>query len=116
MDPIGLAFENYDGIGRWRDKEGTLPIDASGSLMGTDIDGPFVGAVELAHKLAGSRDVAGCAVRHMFRFAFGRFEVAEDEPTVLHLSDSFETSKRQMVGLAVAVTQTPAFLQLNAQH
>jgi hypothetical protein len=33
MDPIGFAFENFDGIGAWRDKEGDHEIDASGELL-----------------------------------------------------------------------------------
>jgi hypothetical protein len=33
MDPIGFAFENFDGIGAWRDKEGEHEIDASGELL-----------------------------------------------------------------------------------
>ena len=32
MDPIGLGFENYDGIGRWRTEENGLPVDPSGEL------------------------------------------------------------------------------------
>lgn len=32
MDPIGFAFENYDAIGRWRDKDGSFDIDPSGVL------------------------------------------------------------------------------------
>jgi mono/diheme cytochrome c family protein len=32
MDPIGFAFEHYDGIGAWREKDGPFPIDASGQL------------------------------------------------------------------------------------
>ena len=34
MDPIGFALENYDGVGKWRDKDGGNPIDASGKLPG----------------------------------------------------------------------------------
>jgi hypothetical protein len=34
LDPIGLAFENFDAIGRWRVEEGGKPIDASGTLPG----------------------------------------------------------------------------------
>lgn len=34
LDPIGLAFENFDAIGRWRDEESGRPIDASGTLPG----------------------------------------------------------------------------------
>jgi hypothetical protein len=32
MDPIGLALENYDAVGRWRTEERGAPIDASGEL------------------------------------------------------------------------------------
>jgi hypothetical protein len=32
MDPLGFALENFDGIGKWRDREGPSPIDASGIL------------------------------------------------------------------------------------
>jgi hypothetical protein len=40
MDPIGLALENFDGIGRWRLEDSGTKIDASGQLVdGTPIDG-----------------------------------------------------------------------------
>jgi len=32
MDPLGLALENYDAIGRWRTADRGSPIDASGEL------------------------------------------------------------------------------------
>jgi len=34
LDPIGLAFENFDAIGRWRDEDNGKGIDASGMLPG----------------------------------------------------------------------------------
>jgi cytochrome c551/c552 len=41
MDPIGLALENFDGMGRWRTMDAGFPIDASGQLVdGTPLDGP----------------------------------------------------------------------------
>lgn len=41
MDPIGLALENFDGVGAWRDKDSGVSIDAAGQLVdGTKIDGP----------------------------------------------------------------------------
>ena len=41
MDPVGLALENFDAVGAWRDREGGTPIDASGQLFdGTHVDGP----------------------------------------------------------------------------
>ena len=41
MDPIGFAFENYDAIGAWRDKDGEFAIDPSGVLPdGQSFQGP----------------------------------------------------------------------------
>jgi hypothetical protein len=41
MDPIGLALENFDGVGRWRTVDSGFPIDASGQLVdGTALNGP----------------------------------------------------------------------------
>jgi len=41
MDPIGLALENFDAIGRWRTMDEGVAIDASAQLVdGTAIDGP----------------------------------------------------------------------------
>lgn len=43
MDPLGLALENYNAIGQWRDRDsdaGNVPIDASGRLAdGTSLRG-----------------------------------------------------------------------------
>jgi len=41
MDPIGFAFENFDGIGAYREKDGGFSIDPSGELPdGKKFDGP----------------------------------------------------------------------------
>ena len=41
MDPIGLSLENFDAIGRWRDADGGVKIDASSTLWdGTEVKGP----------------------------------------------------------------------------
>lgn len=41
MDPLGLALENFDLTGKWREFDGSFPIDSSGQLVdGTVITGP----------------------------------------------------------------------------
>ena len=41
MDPIGLALENFDGIGRWRTSDDGATIDPAAQLAdGTKVDGP----------------------------------------------------------------------------
>jgi len=74
MDPIGFAFENYDPIGRWRDTDADVPVDATGTLTGTDVDGDLNGIPSLAAKLAVSAEVGTCAATQWFRYAFGRSE------------------------------------------
>src|SRR5262249_61609192 len=44
MDPLGFGFENFDGIGAWRSKEGKVAIEASGILPGGE---KFNGPAEL---------------------------------------------------------------------
>ena len=40
MDPIGFAMENFDAVGKWRDRDAGARIDASGVLPGgTTFDG-----------------------------------------------------------------------------
>jgi hypothetical protein len=111
MDPIGLTLEHFDGLGRWRDTENGLTIDVTGALAGTDVDGPFNGAIELAQKLGHSQQVATCAVRQLFRFGFGRYETTDDGPTIDRLSSEFQSTKLRVLDLAVSMTQVPAFLE-----
>ena len=49
MDQLGFGLEQFDAIGRYRETERGLPIDASGELPGGRV---FNGATELAASLA----------------------------------------------------------------
>jgi hypothetical protein len=109
MDPIGLGFENYDPMGQWRDLDSGMPVDASGEVFGSDIAGPFTGAVELAHKLADSAAVAGCFAEVWFRFAQGRTVSSEDTKTLADLREAFASRNFRLKDLMIEVTQTPAF-------
>jgi hypothetical protein len=111
VDPIGLGFEHYDGLGRFRTEEAGRPIDASGSVEGADFQDPaFVGVAELAPMLAQSEAVRVCVARQWFRFAQGRQEVDADEPTITTLAQGLTDSGGHFPKLLIALTQTPAFL------
>lgn len=109
IDGIGLAMENYDGIGRHRTEENGLPVDASGELVGTDVDGEFEGAVELAHKLADSALVGDCVAVQWFRFAFGRGESEPDACTLEALRTQFAASDGDVRELMLAIVASDAF-------
>ena len=41
MDPLGFGLENFDALGRWREEDRGLPIDAQGKLVsGKTFNGP----------------------------------------------------------------------------
>jgi hypothetical protein len=51
MDPLGFGLENFDAVGKWRTRDGSFPVDASGALP----DGrSFSGPAELTKILAAS--------------------------------------------------------------
>jgi hypothetical protein len=110
IDPIGLGFENFDAIGLWRSMEGQKMVSARGHIAGTDVEGPFNGAVELATKLGGSKDVAGCMVTHWFRFGNGRDKTADDACTLETLNKSFNASGGNLRELLLTLVQTDAFM------
>ncbi|HEX4352000.1 MAG TPA: DUF1592 domain-containing protein, partial [Polyangiales bacterium] len=57
MDPIGLSFEHFDGIGRFRADDNGMPIDVSGQIFASPhSDGDFVGTDQLIDRLISSGD------------------------------------------------------------
>ena len=111
MDPLGFGFEAFDAVGQWRDTEAGRPVDDSGELHDTDVDGEFDGAVDLAHRLAESDQVQGCMARQWFRYAHGRNEHdLEDNCSVDQLTEAFQGADLDIRELIVALTQTDAFL------
>jgi len=118
MDPIGLGFEKFDPIGRWRTKEGSNDISAAGELTAADVEGKFDGAVELGAKLATSKDVRDCIVTQWFRFATGRAETefspsAPDEPSdqcaLDAIKQAFEDGGHDMKEIAVKIAASDTF-------
>ena len=71
MDPIGLALENYDAIGRWRSIDYGEPIDTSGELPGGE---KLKGPADLIQNI-GSKNAdkfVRCVSEKMLVYALGR--------------------------------------------
>ncbi|NUQ63270.1 MAG: DUF1588 domain-containing protein, partial [Pirellulales bacterium] len=66
-DPIGLGFENFDGIGRWRTTENDATIDASGELDGA----AFQDAWGLAEAVANHPSTGPCLSQKVLQYATG---------------------------------------------
>ena len=108
IDPVGFAFEHYDGMGSYRALEGTLPIDSTGTLTGTDVDGDFQNASDLTKRLAGSKQVRDCMATQWLRYAVRRKEGAEDVCSQQQVQAAFSKAG-DMRELVLAVVQSDAF-------
>ena len=115
IDPIGFGFERYDATGAWRTTENGKPVDATGELSGTDVDGPFDGAVALGRKLVDSKDVESCVAKHWFHFAVGREASDLDRCTVETLTGNFARTGGDLRQLLLATVQTDAFFFKGSQ-
>jgi hypothetical protein len=109
MDPFGVAFEIYDGVGRYRTMDGGKPVDAATMISGTKAsDGPVKNAIDLVAKLAGAEEVKACFARQMFRYAFGRSETDFDKGMVTDLETALAKADR-IPDLMVAIATAPGF-------
>lgn len=70
MDPLGLGLENFDAVGRWRDRDGDKPVDASGELPSGE---RFSGSLELIGVFKTRREQFHRALaERMMIYALGR--------------------------------------------
>lgn len=109
FETVGLALEQYDATGRWRDayEDGT-PVDASGWWPDPDPQ-QFEGIVELSGALAANEEVQRCAAQRVAEFAFGadvRSTVDDrscmDDPIADAFVESGGDLRELMVGLVLS--------------
>ena len=70
MDALGLGLENFDAVGRWRDRDGGKPVNAAGVLPGGET---FASPAELKKVLLAHKgEFARCLTEKVFVYALGR--------------------------------------------
>jgi hypothetical protein len=81
LDPIGLAFENFNAMGMWREKERNQVIDGSGKLITGET---FTNVVELKRILATKHrvDFYRCLTEKLLTYATGRGMEYYDTETI----------------------------------
>ncbi len=110
INPLGLAFENYDAVGQYRSQENGVDINASGSLTldGAQVD--FAGPTELVSALAQSTQVRDCYSLQWYRAANGRPDLPEDACGIATVRQVAEQAAGDIRQIVRAVVQTDAFL------
>jgi hypothetical protein len=108
MDPIGFALENYDGVGKWRSKDGDSAIDASGKLPdGTQFEG-LAGLRKLLLEKY-SDDFVTTVTEKLLTYALGRGLEAYDRPTIRAITRKAAADDYRMSALIAAVVESKPF-------
>jgi hypothetical protein len=94
INPLGAAFENYDGMGQYRtmEKNGAdgamLSIDASGSFAFVDGTKPYKDAADLMKVLASDQQTHMCYAKKIASFGLQRNIVEGDLPLITSLANT----------------------------
>jgi hypothetical protein len=107
MDPIGFGLEHFDGIGHWRDTDGTAAIDATGQLPnGQTFDGALQMVSELKQQAS---TISDCVTQKMFAYSLGRDPVAADQCQLTQLSSQFASANYNIRSLIMQTVASDTF-------
>jgi hypothetical protein len=130
IDPIGFGFENFDAIGRFREKqviriyptfdemknktktrptEHKLDIDVSGFIQGMP-NSQFKSPKEAGRVLASDPGCQKCVVKMLFRYAVGRPETEADQAPIESALREFRSSQFRFKNLIIAIATSEPFL------
>ncbi len=107
MDPIGLALENFDGVGAWRDADSGFKIDAAGQLVdGTKVDGPS----SLRQALLDRPEAfVGAMTEKLLMYGIGRETQYYDMPVVRGIMRDAAGDHYRFSELVLGVVQSAPF-------
>lgn len=105
MDPLGLAMENYDGIGRWRTEDKGSAIDASGEFE----DEAFQTQEQFIALLVADPRLTSCATEKVFTYALGRAPDKTDEPYLVQIDEDFQADGMTLRSLFKLIVQSEPF-------
>ena len=107
MDPIGLAMENFNAIGKWRTEDEGIPIDASGVL----VDGAQMnGVVDLRQALLRySPQFVRNVTERLMTYAMGRGVEYYDMPMVRFIVHDAAPNQYRFSSLVLGIVKSPQF-------
>ncbi len=108
LDPPGLALENFNALGMWRDKDRGQPIETSGQLITGET---FNNVRELKHVLATRHrtDFYRCLTEKMLTYALGRGLEYYDVETVDRIVDRLQADRGRFSSLVMGIIESAPF-------
>jgi hypothetical protein len=114
MDPIGLAMENFDAVGKWRETDAGAPIDTAGVLPNGDkIDG--LAGLKRA-LLAKPDQFASAVTEKLLMYALGRNLQYYDVPTVRAIVRTAARDNYRFSSIVMGIVKSAPFQMRKAQE
>ena len=107
FEPMGIALENFDAVGKWRTEDAGSPIDPTGFAPdGTRLEG----VQSLRELLVRYGDqFAQVVTEKLLAYAMGRGVEYEDSPLVRSVTRNAAENDYRFSSLVMGVIQSPAF-------
>jgi hypothetical protein len=108
MDPLGLALENFNAMGMWRDKERNQPIEPSGTLISGE---KLSGARDLKQIIVNEKriDYYRCLTEKLLTYALGRGLEYYDVETVDQIVQKLQDNDGRFSALLTGVIESAPF-------
>lgn len=114
INPVGFAFEGFDGIGQSREEEDGAPVDSTGEVELGEHALRFNGARELLEQLATMPEVHACYAMNWLQYSYGRELASEDLRTWARLSQALASDDYGVRELVLDLSRSAAFTHLPA--
>jgi mono/diheme cytochrome c family protein len=108
IDPAGFALENFDSVGRWRDKDPDgAPLDVAGTLAdGSQVNGP----VALREAILSRPDAFVIVVTEkMLTYALGRGLEPSDMPVVRRIVKKAAQNDYRLSSIVMGIVESAPF-------
>jgi hypothetical protein len=113
MNPLGMPFEAYNHVGRFREKEKGKPVDTTGEINHSELaklDGKISNVREMMERLAKSPRVRQSFLRHVFRYWMGRNELLSDSKTLIDMENAYIKNGGSFKEVLVSLLTSDSFL------
>jgi len=112
IDPIGFAFEFFDGVGRHRTMDAGQTIDGRGEIVGSRSSDRMVRDVrELVTHLAASPEVHDCFARQLFQYAYASRPTEQTACALGEVQARFRASRLSLDELLRALVRSVHFVR-----
>jgi hypothetical protein len=115
MDPLGLALENFNALGMYRETESDRPIEPAGQLLtGEAFDG--IRQLKTIIKTERRQDFYRCVTEKLLNYALGRGLEYSDEHAIDEIVERLEADGGKFSTLLAGIVNSPQFQKMRLEE